>query len=78
MVLPVGALARRTELEWSWPYPRSRPIACRCIARDRLRAIVTDGSTLGQPYGLSVDQAHHHAEFDRFQGFAPAPDAARV
>jgi acetolactate synthase-1/2/3 large subunit len=27
---------------------------------------------------VPVDQAHHHAEFDRFQGFAPEPDAARA
>jgi hypothetical protein len=25
---------------------------------------------------VPVDQAHHHAEFDRFHGFEPAVDSA--
>jgi acetolactate synthase-1/2/3 large subunit len=34
----------------------------------------------GRPYVVvaPVDQAHHHAEFDRFHGFEPAADAAVV
>jgi acetolactate synthase-1/2/3 large subunit len=27
---------------------------------------------------VPVDQAHHHAEFDAFHGFVPAPDSARA
>jgi len=27
---------------------------------------------------VPVDQAHHHAEFDRFHGFEPAHDSAVV
>ncbi|GIW03708.1 MAG: hypothetical protein KatS3mg059_0328 [Thermomicrobiales bacterium] len=27
---------------------------------------------------VPVDQAHHHAEFDRFHGYEPAPDSATV
>jgi thiamine pyrophosphate-dependent acetolactate synthase large subunit-like protein len=32
----------------------------------------------GRPFVVvvPVDQAHHHAEFDRFHGFEPAVDAA--
>jgi acetolactate synthase-1/2/3 large subunit len=32
----------------------------------------------GRPFVVvvPVDQSHHHAEFDRFHGFEPAPDAA--
>jgi thiamine pyrophosphate-dependent acetolactate synthase large subunit-like protein len=32
----------------------------------------------GKPYVLVVpiDQAHHHAEFDRFHDFEPAPSSA--
>jgi acetolactate synthase I/II/III large subunit len=32
----------------------------------------------GRPFvvAVPVDQAHHHAEFDRFHGFEPAVDAA--
>ena len=34
----------------------------------------------GRPYVVvvPVDQAHHHAEFDRFHGFEPAVDAATI
>jgi thiamine pyrophosphate-dependent acetolactate synthase large subunit-like protein len=34
----------------------------------------------GRPFVVvvPVDQAHHHAEFDRFHGFEPAVDAATV
>lgn len=34
----------------------------------------------GRPFVVvvPVDQAHHHAEFDRFHGFEPAADSARV
>jgi hypothetical protein len=32
----------------------------------------------GRPFVVvvPVDQAHHHAEFDRFHGFEPAVDSA--
>jgi len=32
----------------------------------------------GKPFvvAVPVDQAHHHAEFDRFHGFEPAVDSA--
>jgi acetolactate synthase-1/2/3 large subunit len=35
-------------------------------------------NAVGRPFVVSVpvDQSHHHAEFDRFHGFAPAADSA--
>ncbi|MGI8476744.1 MAG: thiamine pyrophosphate-dependent enzyme, partial [Thermomicrobiales bacterium] len=37
-------------------------------------------NALGIPFliDVPVDQAHHHAEFDRFHGYDPAPDSATV
>ncbi len=38
------------------------------------------GNAAGVPFvvDVPVDQAHHDAEFDRFQGFEPAADSARA
>ncbi|CAN5900122.1 biosynthetic-type acetolactate synthase large subunit [soil metagenome] len=44
-----------------------------------LRAAI-EANSRGIPFvvDVPVDQAHHHAEFDRFHGFEPAPGSATV
>jgi acetolactate synthase-1/2/3 large subunit len=39
-----------------------------------------EANSRGMPFvvDVPVDQAHHHAEFDRFHGYEPAPDSATV
>jgi acetolactate synthase-1/2/3 large subunit len=39
-----------------------------------------EANSRGVPFVVEVpvDQAHHHAEFDRFHGYEPAPDSATV
>jgi acetolactate synthase-1/2/3 large subunit len=57
--------------------------AVRVEAADALRgalAAAKAANAAGRPYVVvvPVDQAHHHAEFDRFHGFEPAVDSARA
>jgi acetolactate synthase-1/2/3 large subunit len=55
--------------------------AVRVEAADELRGALEKAkaaNAAGRPYVVvvPVDQAHHHAEFDRFHGFEPAADSA--
>jgi acetolactate synthase-1/2/3 large subunit len=52
-------------------------IAAACDLRGALET-AKQANAAGRPFVVvvPVDQAHHHAEFDRFHGFEPAVDAA--
>jgi acetolactate synthase-1/2/3 large subunit len=57
--------------------------AIRVAAPDGLRAALEtakQANAEGRPFVVvvPVDQAHHHAEFDRYHGFEPAHDSATV
>ena len=60
--------------------PESRPSGSRRRRSPPALETARQANAEGHPFVVvvPVDQAHHHAEFDRFHGFEPAVDSATV